>query len=57
MHTICSDICGYLMTPQFVPQCTPGNKNVSSAQKGCVVILHPWHACGGIAVLRDLSKK
>jgi hypothetical protein len=38
VHTICSDIYGYLMAPQFLPQCTLGNKNVSPAQQGWVVI-------------------
>jgi hypothetical protein len=57
VHTICGDICGYLMTPQFLPQCTLGNKNVSAAQKGWVVILPTSRASNGIVVLSDLARK
>jgi hypothetical protein len=45
------------MAPQFLPQRTPRNKNVSSAQKGRVVILPTCRARDGIGVLSDLTKK
>jgi hypothetical protein len=45
------------MAPQFLPQCTLGNKNVSSAQKDWVEILPTSRASGGIAVLYDLLRK
>jgi hypothetical protein len=45
------------MAPQFLPQCTPRNKNVSSARKVLVVILPTARVSGGIAVLSDLTKK
>ena len=57
VHTICSDICGYLMAQRTGPQRTVANKNVSCAHGAWTEILHPSHACGGIAVLRDLRKK
>jgi hypothetical protein len=57
VHTICGDICGYLMAPHFLPQCTVRNKNVSAVQQGRVEILPTPRAPGGIAVLSDLTKK
>ena len=38
-HTICSDICGYLMARHFALQCMHRNKNVSAARQGWVEIL------------------
>jgi hypothetical protein len=57
MHTICGDICGYLMAQHFPLQCTHRNKNVSAAQKVPVVILPTPRTSNGIAVLSDLTKK
>jgi hypothetical protein len=45
------------MAPQFLPQCTLGNKNVSAAQKGWVEILPTPHGSNGITVLSDLARK
>jgi hypothetical protein len=56
-HTICSDICDHVMASQFLPQCTVGNKNVSTAQKGWVVIFPTSRGCGRIDVLSDLAGK
>ena len=41
------------MAPQFLPQCTLGNKNVSAARKVWVVNLPTPRAPSGIAVLSD----
>jgi hypothetical protein len=57
VHTICSDMCGYVMAPQFLPQCIHRNKNVSAVQKGWMVILTTAHASNGIAVLSLLARK
>jgi hypothetical protein len=56
-HTICSDICGYVMAPHFPLQCTHRNKNVSAAQQGWVVNLPTLRGPGGIVVLYDLARK
>jgi hypothetical protein len=45
------------MTPQFLPQCTLRNKNVSAAQQGWVVNLPTSQMSNGIAVLSDLARK
>jgi hypothetical protein len=55
VRTICSDIYGHVMALQFLPQCTLGNKNVSAAQKGWVVISPTSQGCGRIDVLSDLA--
>src|SRR6476661_803771 len=47
-HTICSNIRGYLMAPQFLPQCTVRNKNVSAARKAWVVNLPTSYMSNGI---------
>src|ERR1700744_2245091 len=56
-HSICSDICGYVMAPRSPLQCTHRNKNVSARQKVQKGILRPPGARGRIAVLFDLTRK
>jgi len=45
------------MAPQFLPQCTVRNKNVSAARKAWVVNLPTSYISNGIAVLSDLAGK
>jgi hypothetical protein len=51
------DTHGNLMAPQFAPQCTHRNKNVSARQKDLMVILPTARRCSEAGILQPLTAK